>query len=102
MPPGKGGENQILGINKVGKNGKISLSSNLVGVITSTSIAKGFFNDKKADVLAGLKPKLLDEISLNNDYFIIEEPFTFIKQSVGVKKANQKAVFYLNKLINKY
>ena len=39
LPPGKGGENQILGINKVGKNGKISLSSNHVGVITSTSIA---------------------------------------------------------------
>ena len=32
-------ENQILGINKVGKNGKIALSSNHVGVITSTSIA---------------------------------------------------------------
>ncbi len=77
------------------------VNANIIRV-NSIQESHDFFNDKKADVLAGLKPKLLDEISLNNDYFIIEEPFTFIKQSVGVKKANQKAVFYLNKLINKY
>ena len=73
-------------------------------IIRASSIQEShdFFNDKKADILAGLKPKLLDEISLNDDYFIIEEPFTFIKQSVGVKKGNKEVIFFLNKLINKY
>jgi polar amino acid transport system substrate-binding protein len=55
----------------------------------------------EADVLASLKPKLLEELSSSNDYRIIQTPFTAVKQSVGVKKGNPEAVRFLNDLIGK-
>jgi polar amino acid transport system substrate-binding protein len=55
----------------------------------------------EADVLASLKPKLLKEFSSNNDYKIINTPFTAVKQSVGVKKGRPEVVNFLNDLIGK-
>ena len=59
------------------------------------------FNEGKADVLAGLKPKLIEELSANNQLKIIEDPFTFIKQSVGIKKGSPQVIKFLNDFILK-
>ena len=53
----------------------------------------------KGDVLASLKPKLVDELAKINGYRIIEQPFTSINQSVGIQKGNPDAVTFLNSLI---
>ncbi|XDZ65335.1 transporter substrate-binding domain-containing protein [Alphaproteobacteria bacterium LSUCC0684] len=70
-------------------------------MIRSESIARSHqdFKDDKADVLASLKPKLLEEIAANPDFKIIEPPFTGIKQSVGIKKGNPDARRFLDTLI---
>ena len=59
------------------------------------------FNEGKANVLAGLKPKLIEELSKNDQLEIIEDPFTFIKQSVGIKKGNPQVIEFLNNFISK-
>ncbi len=59
------------------------------------------FNDGKADVLAGLRPKLVEEIRKNHNLKIIDKPFTFIKQSIGIKKGNQEIILLINKFISK-
>ena len=51
------------------------------------------------DVLASLKPKLLEELVLNADLRMIEIPFTSINQSIGVKKKSPNAIAFLNDLI---
>ena len=53
------------------------------------------------DVLAGLKPKLLEELKINDDFKIILNPFTYIKQSVGIKKGNPEILEFLNDFILK-
>ena len=53
------------------------------------------------DVLAGLKPKLMEEIENNNDFKIISNPFTYIKQSIGIKKGNPEILVFLNEFIFK-
>ena len=74
-----------------------------IELIRATSIQNShiLFNEGKADILAGLKPKLIEELSKNNKLKIIEDPFTFIKQSVGVKKGNPQVIKFLNGLISK-
>ena len=74
-----------------------------IELIRATSIQNShiLFNEGKADILAGLKPKLIEELSKNNKLKIIEDPFTFIKQSVGVKKGNPQVIKFLNDLISK-
>ena len=59
------------------------------------------FKDGNADVLAGLKPKLLEELKINNDFKIISNPFTYIKQSIGIKKGNPEILDFLNNFISK-
>ncbi len=59
------------------------------------------FREGGADVLAGLKPKLVEELELNSDFKIISNPFTYIKQSIGIKKGNPEILDYLNKFIFK-
>ena len=59
------------------------------------------FREGGADVLAGLKPKLVEELGLNSDFKIISNPFTYIKQSIGIKKGNPEILDYLNKFISK-
>ena len=58
------------------------------------------FRDGDVDVLAGLKPKLKEEVRLNEDLEIISEPFTYIKQSIGIKKGNPEIIVFLNKFIS--
>ena len=57
------------------------------------------FREDKVNVLAGLKPKLIDEIKTNNDFQMINSPFTYIKQSIGIKKGNPEILDFLNKFI---
>tara|TARA_B100000767_G_C19717227_1_gene515516 strand:- start:678 stop:1406 length:729 start_codon:yes stop_codon:yes gene_type:complete len=59
------------------------------------------FREKKADVLAGLKPRLVEELEYSKDLKIIENPFTYIKQSIGIKKGNSEIVDFLNKFVLK-
>jgi polar amino acid transport system substrate-binding protein len=74
-----------------------------VELIRASSIEEShdLFRNNKADVLAGLKPKLIDELATNNDFKIIANPFTYIKQSVGVKKGNPEILEFLNGFISK-
>jgi len=82
------------------------LTDNLINAkiirVSSIQESHDVFNNNEADVLAGLKPKLLDEVSTNNSCMIIEEPFTFVKQSVGFKKGDSEVISFLNNLIFKY
>ena len=74
-----------------------------IKLIRATSIQNShiLFNEGKANVLAGLKPKLIEELSKNDQVEIIEDPFTFIKQSVGIKKGNPQVIEFLNNFISK-
>lgn len=59
------------------------------------------FRTGNVDVLAGLKPKLIDELKTTDEFKIIPNPFTYIKQSIGIKKGNPEILFFLNKFISK-
>ena len=59
------------------------------------------FREDKVNVLAGLKPKLIEEIKTNNDFQMINSPFTYIKQSIGIKKGTPEILDFLNKFISK-
>jgi polar amino acid transport system substrate-binding protein len=59
------------------------------------------FREGNVDVLAGLKPKLMEELKKNNNFKIISDPFTYIKQSIGIKKGNPEILVFLNKFILK-
>ena len=74
-----------------------------IELIRASSIQNShiLFNEGKANVLAGLKPKLIEELSKNDQLEIIEDPFTFIKQSVGIKKGNPRVIEFLNNFISK-
>ena len=52
----------------------------------SIEISHEMFRQGKADVLASLKPKLLDELSSYDGYEIVEPSFTGIQQAVGIAK----------------
>ena len=72
----------------------------LIKVKTIDSSHK-LFREGSVDVLAGLKPKLLEELKINNDFKIISNPFTYIKQSIGIKKGNPEILEFLNDFISK-
>ena len=80
------------------------LTNNFKGIelIRANSIQGShiLFNEGKANILAGIKPKLIEELSKNDQLEIIEDPFTFIKQSVGIKKGNTEVIQFLNNLIS--
>ncbi len=59
------------------------------------------FREKKVDVLAGLRPKLIDELKNDRASKLISNPFTYIKQSIGIKKGNPEVLNFLNKFILK-
>ena len=59
------------------------------------------FREDEVNVLAGLKPKLIEEIKTNNDFQMINSPFTYIKQSIGIKKGAPEILDFLNKFISK-
>ena len=43
----------------------------------------------------------MEELKLNDDFKIISNPFTYIKQSVGIKKGNPEILEFLNDFISK-
>ena len=59
-----------------------------------------YYRTGKANVLAGLRPKLIDEIQLKNNDRIIDKPFTYIKQSVGFKKNFPEVIDFINSIIS--
>tara|TARA_B100000131_G_scaffold227954_1_gene219636 strand:+ start:688 stop:1410 length:723 start_codon:yes stop_codon:yes gene_type:complete len=59
------------------------------------------FYNQDVNILAGLKPKLLEELNNNNEFKLIDEPFTFIKQSIGIKKGKPKAIDFINNFVSK-
>ena len=74
-----------------------------IELVRASSIEKShdLFRNNKADVLAGLKPKLIDELATNNDFKLMANPFTYIKQSIGVKKGNPELLDFLNGFVSK-
>ena len=62
-------------------------------LIRAKSIDESFriFQENKYEVLAGLRPKLVDEIKKTTDCFIFNEPFTYINQCIGCKPGNLEA-----------
>ena len=67
--------------------------------VKSINDSHEFYRSGNANVLAGLRPKLLDEIDFDNSNRIIDKPFTHIKQSVGFKKNLPHVERFLNKII---
>jgi len=59
------------------------------------------FYNQDVNVLAGLKPKLLEELNNNDQFKLIYKPFTFIKQSIGIKKGNLKAMDFINNFVSR-
>ena len=57
------------------------------------------FREGDANVLAGLKPKVMEELKTNSNLKIISNPFTCIKQSIGIKKGNPDILNFLNQFI---
>ena len=68
--------------------------------VNSIEESHNLFRENKVNVLAGLKPKLIDEIKNNNAYKLILSPFTYIKQSIGIKKGNPEVLDYINKFVS--
>ena len=59
------------------------------------------FKDGEGDVLASLKPKLLSELAGEGGeaYRLITEPFTAIKQAVGMRPNHPEALAFINVVI---
>ena len=68
--------------------------------VNSIEESHNLFKENKVNILAGLKPKLIDEMKKNNNYEMIQSPFTYIKQSIGIKKGNPKVLDFINKFIS--
>ena len=68
--------------------------------VNSIEESHNLFKENKVNILAGLKPKLIDEMKKNNNYEMIQSPFTFIKQSIGIKKGNLEVLDFINKFIS--
>jgi len=75
-------------------------NAELIKVKTIDSSHK-LFREGHVDVLAGLKPKLIEELKTNNDFKIISNPFTYINQAIGIKKGNPEILDFLNGFISK-
>ena len=68
--------------------------------VNSIEGSHNLFKENKVNILAGLKPKLIDEMKKNNNYEMIQSPFTYIKQSIGIKKGNPEVLDFINKFIS--
>ena len=78
-------------------------------IIRATSVDEShdLFYKNEANILAGLRSKLIEDAKKNDDFELIEKPFTFIGQAIATKKGNPDVIKYLNDLIlelikNKY
>ena len=72
-------------------------------LIRAKSIAESFliFEENKYEVLAGLRPKLVDDLKKTENCKILPEAFTFINQCIGSKPNNIEAASFINKFIKK-
>ena len=70
-------------------------------IIRASSIqaAHDLFLEKKVDVLASLKPKLLEDLANHSGLRMIDPPFTAVKQSIGVAKGKADSIAFINALI---
>ena len=68
--------------------------------VNSIEESHNLFKENKVNILAGLKPKLINEMKKNNNYEMIQSPFTYIKQSIGIKKGNPEVLDFINKFIS--
>ena len=68
--------------------------------VNSIEESHNLFKENKVNILAGLKPKLIDEMKKNNNYEMIQSPFTYIKQSIGIKKGSPEVLDFINKFIS--
>ena len=72
-------------------------------LIRAKSIDESFaiFQENKYEVLAGLRPKLVEEIKKTTDCFILNQPFTYINQCIGSKPGNLEAENFINNFVKK-
>ena len=72
-------------------------------LIRAKSIDESFsvFQENKYEVLAGLRPKLIDEMKKTTDCYLLDEPFTFINQCIGSKPGNLEAKNFINNFVKK-
>ena len=73
----------------------------LARIVRSPSIqmSHDLFFENKVDVLASLKPKLLEETKNHEGIRLVDKPFTAIKQSIGLPKEKQDSVAFVNEVI---
>jgi polar amino acid transport system substrate-binding protein len=65
----------------------------------SIEAAHRMFFENEVNVLASLKPKLLEDMESHKGLRLIETPFTAVKQSVGIANGKPEAAAFLNTLI---
>ena len=96
-------ELKIAVVNRSAYDLWLSSNFNNAKIIRSKTIIDShkLFHNGEANILAGLKPKLIEELKMNENLKIIDKPFTFIKQSIGIKKGNKEVVRFLNDFILK-
>lgn len=72
-------------------------------LIRAKSIDLSFkiFEDNSYEVLAGLKPRLIDDLKNTKNCKILSGAFTFIKQCIGSKPGNPEAEKFINNFIEK-
>ena len=72
-------------------------------LIRAKSIDESFsiFQENQFEVLAGLRPKLTDDVKKTKDCLILDESFTYINQCIGSKPNNLEAASFINKFIKK-
>ena len=70
-------------------------------IIRASSIqaAHDLFFEKKVDVLASLKPKLLEDMANHSGVRIIDPSFFSVKQSIGLAKGKAESIAFINTLI---
>ena len=70
-------------------------------IIRASSIqaAHDLFFEKKVDVLASLKPKLLEDMANHSGVRIIDPSFTAVKQSISLAKGKAESIAFINTLI---
>ena len=67
----------------------------------SIDLSFSIFQKNEYEVLAGLKPKLIDDIKNTENCKILSGAFTFIKQCIGSKPGNPEAEKFINNFIEK-
>ena len=67
----------------------------------SIDLSFSIFQENGYEVLAGLKPKLIDDLKKTENCKILPGAFTFIKQCIGSKPGNPEAEKFINNFIEK-